>query len=133
MSETKLATVQWMGRIERLDNRDLLPHRMPVDMQIFLVRLLAMGQGGALYQSEEKALRELIHVWIERLLEAQDRSRVAVFRKHAAVLLPRLSDELEHWIRQDLVARFIGYPLTHAHIKALFKEAFDELGAEALR
>lgn len=85
-----------------------------------------MYKSGALYDGEMKAVRDLMVCWIERLLVAQG-SRLRTFRTHARVLLPQLTDELEHWIRQALLARQIGYPLTHAHISVLFQDAFAEV------
>jgi hypothetical protein len=87
-----------------------------------------MYRSDALYATEMKAVRELMFCWIERLLIAQGLARFRIFRRNSRVLLPRLMDELEHWIRQELLSRQIGYPLTHAHISALFHEAFTEVG-----
>lgn len=89
-----------------------------------------MRDGGALYQGELKASRELMQRWVERLLHKQNPGRVAVFRKNSAVMLPKMADELEHWLHLDLVSRLIGYPLTRSRISILFKSAFDELNAE---
>ena len=116
-----------MRLIRQLDNKELLPHRLSVDTLIFLARALAMYKTDALYASEMRAVRELMFWWIERLLIAQGLARLRTFRRHAKVLLPQLTDELEHWIRQALLARQIGYPLTHAHISVLFQDAFAEV------
>lgn len=123
-----IATSQhWKSLIEQLNGRDLLPHRLRVDTQIFLARALAMHRTDALYPEEAKAVRELMVCWIEQLLAAQDIARLSTFRKHSKVLLPQLTDELEHWLRQALLSRQIGYPLTNAHMSALFLEAFNEV------
>ena len=126
-SETLATTQHWMRYIQRLDNGELLPHRLPVDTLIFLARVLAMYRSDALYDGEMKGVRELMYRWIERLLIAQGLARFRTFQKHWKVLLPALTDELEHWIRQALLARQIGYPLTHAHISVLFQDAFSEV------
>lgn len=86
-----------------------------------------MYKRNALYDGEMKAVRDMMVCWIERLLVAQGLARLRTFRKHAKVLLPHLIDELEHWIRQELLSRQIGYPLTHAHISVLFQDAFAEV------
>ena len=86
-----------------------------------------MYNTNALYAGEMKAVRELMFWWIQRLLIAQGLARLRTFRRHAKVFLPQLTDELEHWIRQALLARQIGYPLTHAHIRVLFQDAFAEV------
>jgi hypothetical protein len=123
-----IATSQhWKRLIEQLNGRDLLPHRLRVDAQIFLARALAMYRTDALYADEAKAVRELMVCWIEQLLTAQDITRLPTFRKHLKVLLPQLTDELEHWLRQALLSQQIGYPLTNAHMNALFLEAFNEV------
>jgi len=127
VSETLATTQHWMRLIRQLDNRELLPHRLSVDTLIFLARTLAMYKADALYDGEMRAVRELMFWWIQRLLVAQGLARLRTFRRHAKVLLPQLTDELEHWIRQALLARQIGYPLTHAHISVLFQDAFAEV------
>lgn len=85
-----------------------------------------MYNKNSLYDGEMKAVRELMYWWIGRLLIAQGFERLQTFRRHWKVLLPQLTDELEHWIRQALLERQTGYPLTHAHISVLFQDAFDE-------
>jgi hypothetical protein len=125
-SDTLATTQHWMRLIRQRDNSELLPHRLPVDTLIFLARVLAMYDTNSLYDGEMKAVRELMYRWIERLLIAQDLARLRTFRRHWKVLLPQLTDELEHWIRQALLERQIGYPLTHAHITVLFQDAFAE-------
>lgn len=127
MTETLATSQHWKRLIEQLDGRELLPHRLRVDVQIFLARALAMYRSNALYAGEAKAVRELMLCWIERLLVAQNMARLQTFRKHVKVMLPQLTDELEHWIRQALLSRQIGYPLTNAHMNALFLEAFNEV------
>lgn len=126
-SETLATTKHWMHLIERLDSKELLPHRLPVDTLIFLARTLAMYNGNALYAGEMKAVRDLMSSWVGRLLVAQGLERLQIFQKHAKVLLPQLTDELEHWIRQALLSRQIGYPLTHAHISVIFLDAFTDV------
>jgi len=123
-----LATSQhWKYVIERLDNTELLPHRLSVDALIFLARALAMNRSGALYANEIKALRELMFCWIERLLVAQGLTRLRRFRTHAGALFPLLADELERWVHQALLSRQIGYPLNHARMGALFQDAFTDI------
>jgi len=120
-----LATSQhWKYVIERLDNTELLPHRLSVDALVFLARALEMNRSGALYANEIKAVRELMFCWIERLLVAQGLARLRRFRSHPGVLYPQLTDELERWVHQALVSRQIGYPLNHARMGALFQDAF---------
>lgn len=126
-SETSATSAHWKQLIEQLNGRELLPHRMRVEMLIFLARALAMYRGNALYSGETEAVRELMLCWIERLLIAQGMARMQTFRRHVRVLLPQLTDELEHWVRQALLSRQIGYPLTNAHMSALFFEAFNEV------
>jgi hypothetical protein len=116
-----------MRFILRSGNSELLPHRLPVDTLIFLARVLAMYKSDALYAGEMKGVRELMYCWIERLLIAQGLARMRIFRRQWRVLLPQLTDELEHWIRQELLSRQIGYPLTHANIRVLFLDAFAEV------
>ena len=125
---TTLATSQhWKHVIERLDNTDLLPHRLSVDALIFLARALEMNRCGALYANEITAVRDLLVCWIERLLVAQGLARLRPFRRRAKVLLPLLTDELERWIHKALLSRQIGYPLTQTHMGGLFQEAFAEV------
>jgi hypothetical protein len=134
-SETLATTQHWMRHIQRLADGELLPHRLPVDTLIFLARVLAMYRTDALYDGEMKGVRELMYRWIERLLIKQGKqapTRMRTFRKHWKVLLPQLTDELEHWIGQALLARQIGYPLTHAQISVLFLDAFSEVEHPAL-
>ena len=126
-SQTLATTQHWMRLIQRVDDRELLPHRLPVDTLIFLAKVLAMYKSDALYAGEMKGVRELMYCWIERLLVAQRLVRLETFRKHWKILLPQLTDELEHWIRQELLSRQIGYPLTHANIKVMFVEAFTAI------
>ena len=126
-SETLATTQHWMRYIQELDNSELLPHRLRVDILIFLARVLAMYRTDALYDGEMKGVRELMYRWIERLLMAQGLARMRIFRRRWRVLLPQLTDELEHWIRQELLSRQIGYPLTHANISVLFLDAFTEV------
>jgi len=126
-SETLATTQHWMRYIQELDNSELLPHRLRVDILIFLARVLVMYRTDALYDGEMKGVRELMYRWIERLLMAQGLARVKIFRRRWRVLLPQLTDELEHWIRQELLSRQIGYPLTHANISVLFLDAFTEV------
>lgn len=114
----------WKYVIERLDNTELLPHRLSVDALVFLARALEMNRSGALYANEIKAVRELMFCWIERLLVAQGLARLRRFRSHPEVLYPQLTDELERWVHQALVSRQIGYPLNHARMGALFQDAF---------
>jgi hypothetical protein len=90
-----------------------------------------MYRSNALYDVDVKAVDELMLCWIERLLVSQNMARINIFRKHSSVLLPQLTEELEHWIRQALISRQIGYPLTNAHMNALFYEAFNEVGHDA--
>jgi hypothetical protein len=125
-SDTLATTQHWMSLISQRDNSELLPHRLHVEMLVFLARVLAMYNTNSLYDGEMKAVRELMYRWIERLLIAQGLARLRTFRRQWKVLLPQLTDELEHWIRQALLERQIGYPLTHAHINVLFQDAFDE-------
>ena len=113
-----------MRLIQRVENSELLPHRLPVDTLIFLAKVLAMYKSDALYAGEMKGVRELMYCWIERLLIAQGLVRLETFRTRSKILLPQLTDELEHWIRQELLSRQIGYPLPHANIRVLFLEAF---------
>lgn len=127
VSDTLATSQHWKRQIEQLDGKDLLPHRLRVDALIFLARALAMYRANALYDGEMRGVEELMLSWIERLLEAQDMARIHTFRTHAKVLLPQLTDELEHWIRQALLSRQIGYPLTKAHMSVLFLEAFNEV------
>lgn len=124
-SQTLATTQHWMRLIQRVENSELLPHRLPVDTLIFLAKVLAMYKGDALYAGEMKGVRELMYCWIQRLLIAQGLVHLETFRTHWKILLPQLTDELEHWIRQELLSRQIGYPLTHANIKVLFLEAFS--------
>lgn len=126
-SETLATTRHWMRYLQELDNSELLPHRLRVDILIFLARVLAMYRTDALYDGEMKGVRELMYRWIERLLMAQGLARMRIFRRQWRVLLPQLTDELEHWIRQELLSRQIGYPLTHANISVLFLDAFTEV------
>lgn len=126
-SETVATTQHWMRLIQRLRNNELLPHRLSVDILIFFARALAMYKSGALYDGEMKAVRDLMVCWIERLLVAQGLARLRTFRAHVKVLLPQLTDELEHWIRQALLARQIDYPLTHAQLSVLFLDAFADV------
>jgi hypothetical protein len=125
-SETYATTKHWMRLIRQRDDSELLPHRLHVDMLVFLARVLAMYNTNSLYDGEMRAVRELMYWWIERLLITQGLARLRTFRRQWKVLLPQLTDELEHWIRQALLERQIGYPLTHAHISVLFQDAFDE-------
>lgn len=131
-SETLATTQHWMRYIQRLSDSELLPHRLPVDTLIFLARVLAMYKTDALYDGEMKGVRELMYRWIELLLLKQSPTRMRTFRKRWKVLLPQLTDELEHWIRQALLSRQIGYPLTHAHISVLFLDAFAGVEHAAL-
>lgn len=123
-SQTLATTQHWMRLIQRIGDIELLPHRLPVDTLIFFAKVLAMYKSNALYAGEMKGVRELMYCWIERLLIAQGRMRLETFRTRWKILLPQLTDELEHWIHQELLSRQIGYPLTHANIKVLFLEAF---------
>lgn len=127
VSDTLATSQHWKRLIEQLDGKELLPHRLRVDALIFLARALAMYRANALFEGEMRAVEELMLSWIERLLEAQNLARTPTFRAHVQILLPQLTDELEHWIRQALLSRQIGYPLTKAHMSALFFEAFNEI------
>jgi len=117
----------WKDEILCLDNTKLLPRDQPLESLLFLCRHLAMYKDGNLDQTGMKGVWEVLETWITRLLEAKDAGCLALFKKFTPVLLPKLADELDLWIRMEIVSRQIGYPVYQLTLAEIFKMQFEEV------
>ncbi len=127
-----MAAIHWKDDFKHLNSEHLLPKDLPIELLISVARSVAMYKDGALDRNEMKGVWELLQCWIERLLDAQDVERLAIFKKHASILLPLLADELDLWVRMELVTRQIGYPVYDLKLAALFQNQFQEFSAHNL-
>lgn len=98
-----MAAIHWKEDFQRLDSDQLLPERLPIELLISVARSLAMYKDGALDRKQMKGVWELLDCWIGRLLDAKDARLHAIFKEHSKALLPGLVDELDLWIRMELV------------------------------
>jgi hypothetical protein len=82
--------------------------------------------GAVLSDPQQKGVWDLLECWIGRLLDAKDACLHAIFKEHSKALLPKLVDELDLWIRMELVTRQIGYPVYGLTLGVLFSDQFSE-------
>lgn len=121
-----MAAIHWKEDFEQLPPNLLLPAALPAELLISVARSLAMYKDGVLDRAQMKGVWELLECWITRLLDAQDGERHAFFKKHSHTLLPELADELDLWIRMEIVSRQIGYPVYEVTFATLFSTHFQE-------
>ncbi|HEY8606426.1 MAG TPA: hypothetical protein VIM12_04850 [Noviherbaspirillum sp.] len=121
---------RWKAEFLHREGDELMPKQLPVEVLIRLARSMAMYKDGALDRFEMEGVWDLLKYWIEKLLDAQDPSRLQRFQKKTDELLPTLADELDLWIRMELVSRQIGYPIYTIAITGLFATQFAAKGAK---
>lgn len=108
---------------------DLLPRNLPTGTLIGLTRAIAKFKDGVLDASEMGELWGLLEDWVSRLLSAQSSERLALFKRYTDRLLPVLADELDLWLRMEIVSRQIEYPTYTLSLELLFEDQFYEYPA----
>lgn len=99
----------WKSEFLHRQGDELMPKQLPIEVLIHIARCMAKYKDGALDRFEMEGIWDLLTFWIEKLLDAQHPDRLALFQKKHDTLLPELVDELDLWIRMELVSRQIGY------------------------
>jgi hypothetical protein len=121
-----MAAIHWKDDFKSLKSEFLLPKKLPTELLISVARSMAMYKDGALDRKEMKGVWELLQCWIERLLDAQDVERLVLFKKHTSVMLPLLADELDFWVRMEVVSRQIDYAAYELTLATVFNNQFEE-------
>lgn len=116
----------WKAEFLHRQGDELMPKQLPVEVLIRIARCMAKYKDGALDRFEMEGTWDLLTFWIEKLLDAQHPDRLALFQKKHDILLPDLVDELDLWIRLELVSRQIGYPIYSITITGLFESQFKQ-------
>jgi hypothetical protein len=119
-------TAHWKTEFLHRQGDELMPKQLPVEVLICIARNMAKYKDGALDRFQMEGVWQLLKYWIEKILDAQHPERLQLFQKYADKLLPELADELDLWIRMELVSRQIGYPIYSIAISGLFATQFQE-------
>lgn len=116
----------WKAEFLHRQGDELMPKQLPIEVLIRIARSMAMYKDGALDRHEMEGIWDLLTFWLEKLLDAQHPHRLALFQKKHDALLPELVDELDLWIKMELVSRQIGYPIYSINITGLFESQFQQ-------
>jgi hypothetical protein len=119
-----MAALHWKAELLHRDGQRLLPSKLPIEVLIHVARSMAMYKDGALDRFEMEGVWEFLRFWVNKLLDAQHESRGCVLAEGPNDLLESLVDELDLWIRLELVSRLIGYPIYSLTITELFQHQF---------
>lgn len=121
-----MVAMHWKAELLHREGDQLMPKNLPVEVLIRIARSMAMYKDGALDRFEMEGVWELLKYWIEKILNGQHSGRLQLFQTHSDKLLPELADELDLWVRMELVSRQIGYPIYSIAISGLFATQFQE-------
>ncbi|MEO8839508.1 MAG: hypothetical protein ABI351_12445 [Herbaspirillum sp.] len=121
-----MSTLHWKAELLHREGRELLPEFLPLEVLIYVARKMALYKDGALDRHEMEGVWSFLTLWIEKLLNAQSVSRLSVFQKRSDDFLATLVDELDMWIRLELVSRQIDYRIYNISITSLFQSQFKK-------
>lgn len=122
-----MTALHWKAELLHRAGPDLLPGKMPIEVLIHVARNMAMYKDGALDRFEMAGVWEFLNFWVDKLLNAQHEDRRQALRDSPEELLLQLVDELDLWVRLELVSRLVGYPLYSITITELFRSQFADL------
>ena len=116
-----MTALHWKAELLHRAGPDLLPGRMPIEVLIHVARNMAMYKDGALDRFEMAGVWDFLRFWVDKLLNAQHEDRRQALQDNPEVLLVQLVEELDVWVRLELVSRLVGYPLYSITISELFR------------
>lgn len=120
-----MSAAHWKDSFRNMSPEHLLPIHQRPDTLLYIARNMAMYKDGDLECEEMKGLWDVLDCWISRILDAQDQARLALYKAHSELVLPALADEMDLWIRYEIVSRQIGYPVYKLTLATIFKDQFE--------
>jgi hypothetical protein len=122
-----MSALHWKIELLHRSGQNLLPRFLPLEVLIYVARKMALYKDGALDRHELEAMWSFLTFWVEKLVDAQDAGRLHLVQKSPERLLPQLVDELDLWVRLELVSRQIDYPIYDLTVATLFQTQFSEV------
>jgi hypothetical protein len=102
----------------------LMPGRWPMESLVSWCREVAKHNASELEPCEESDLFDVVNSFIEKLLLAQDVDRYNFYRKNRDSLFDLLAHEVDGIVRDELVARLIGYGIDRTSLREVFRAHF---------
>lgn len=128
-----MTALHWKAELIHRVGPELLPGKLPMEVLIHVARNMAMYKDGALDRFEMAGVWDFLRFWVDKLLNGQHAERRQALVEDSGDLLLQLVEELDLWIRLELVSRLIGYPLYSITLAELFHTQFIEHNKKSRR